>query len=153
MGILHKIITSAEKDQYQYQPAGWQTVNQSCWAASEEPPETSDSNITSSLEFFLQRNHSQSFYTVWDTQDQGSLHSNLRFKCLLNKNSRTITLLVTLTSITSNTLSSLLFHNLPDDPYRLASSFGWYLHFANILSVIGLVGAIRVSFPAFQNHA
>ncbi|TVY92893.1 hypothetical protein LAWI1_G005142 [Lachnellula willkommii] len=57
--------------------------------------------------------------------------------------SRTVTLTVALATLTSNILSSLLFAQLPDDPYHLASNFGVYLHFANILSVFGFIGALR----------
>jgi len=61
---------------------------------------------------------------------------------------RTITLVVAIATLASNILSSVLFHQLPDDPYHLASNFGWYLHFANVLSVFGFIGAVRVSlFP------
>jgi len=56
---------------------------------------------------------------------------------------RAITLLVALATLTSNTLSSLLFAQLPDDPYHLARTFGWYLHFANVGSVFGFIGALR----------
>lgn len=62
---------------------------------------------------------------------------------------RAITLLVALATLTSNTLSSLLFAQLPDDPYHLARTFGWYLHFANVGSVFGFIGALRVSFFFF----
>jgi hypothetical protein len=57
---------------------------------------------------------------------------------------RTITLVVALATLTSNILSSLLFSQLPDDPFHLASNFRWYLHFANVLSVFGFVGSLRV---------
>jgi hypothetical protein len=57
---------------------------------------------------------------------------------------RSVALLVALATLTSNILSSLLFSQLPDDPYHLAANFGWYLHFANILSVFGFIGAVRV---------
>jgi hypothetical protein len=61
---------------------------------------------------------------------------------------RTITLMVAIATLASNILSSVLFHQLPDDPYHLASNFGWYLHFANVLSVFGFIGAVRVGlFP------
>jgi len=69
--------------------------------------------------------------------------------------SRTITLIVALATLTSNTLSSLLFAQLPDDPFHLASNFGWYLHFANILSVFGFIGALRqhaLSVAIFANY-
>jgi hypothetical protein len=71
---------------------------------------------------------------------------------------RTITLTIALATLTSNILSSLLAAQLPDDPYHLAVNFGWYLHFANILSVFGFIGALRVcSLPVcnpipFQNN-
>ncbi len=57
---------------------------------------------------------------------------------------RTVTLVVAISTLTSNALSSVLFSQLPDDPYHLASKFGWYLHFANLLSVFGFIGALRV---------
>jgi len=66
-----------------------------------------------------------------------------------------VTLVVALATLTSNILSSLLFAQLPDDPYHLASNFGWYLHFANILSVFGFIGALRqhaLSVAIFANY-
>jgi hypothetical protein len=57
---------------------------------------------------------------------------------------RTITLVVAIATLTSNVLTSLLFAQLPDDTYHLASNFSWYLHFANVLSVFGFIGAVRV---------
>jgi hypothetical protein len=63
----------------------------------------------------------------------------------MNFYKRTITLVVAIATLASNILSSVLFHQLPDDPYHLASNFGWYLHFANVLSVFGFIGAVRVS--------
>jgi hypothetical protein len=74
------------------------------------------------------------FLHIWDSSTDGDM-------CY-----RTVTLVVAIATLTSNTLSSLLFHQLPDDPYHLASNFGWYLHFANILSVFGFIGALRVCF-------
>jgi len=68
---------------------------------------------------------------------------------------RTITLVVAIATLTSNTLSSLLFAQLPDDPFHLASNFGWYLHFANVLSVFGFIGALRqhaLSIAIFANY-
>ena len=65
---------------------------------------------------------------------------------------RTITLVVAIATLTSNILSLVLFHQLPDDPYHLASNFGWYLHFANVLSVFGFIGAVRVS-PHLPTHS
>jgi len=62
----------------------------------------------------------------------------------LTHRNRTITLFVALATLSSNILSSILFHNLPDDPFHLARNFGGYLHFANLLSIFGLVGALRV---------
>jgi hypothetical protein len=61
---------------------------------------------------------------------------------------RSITIAVAVATLVSNTLSSILFSQLPDDPFHLASNFGWYLHFANILSVFGFIGALRVSILA-----
>jgi hypothetical protein len=52
---------------------------------------------------------------------------------------------VALSTLSSNVLSSVLFSQLPDDPYHLAGNFGWYLHFANILSLFGFIGSLRVS--------
>ncbi|KAH6674674.1 hypothetical protein B0J14DRAFT_19700 [Halenospora varia] len=69
--------------------------------------------------------------------------------------SRTITLAVAIATLASNTLSSILFLHLPDDPLHLASNFGWYLHFANILSVFGCIGAMRkhaLSIAIFANY-
>ncbi|PVH86331.1 hypothetical protein DL98DRAFT_510942 [Cadophora sp. DSE1049] len=63
---------------------------------------------------------------------------------------RTITLIVALATLTSNVLSALFFYQLPDDPYHLASNFGWYLHFANLLSVFGFIGALRVCLSYFS---
>ena len=60
---------------------------------------------------------------------------------------RTITVVVALATLTSNVLSSLLFHRFPDDPYHLARNYGWYLHFANVLSVFGFIGSVRVRAP------
>jgi hypothetical protein len=61
---------------------------------------------------------------------------------------RTITLVVAIATLTSNVLTSLLFAQLPDDTYHLASNFSWYLHFANILSIFGFIGAVRVCSPS-----
>jgi hypothetical protein len=58
--------------------------------------------------------------------------------------SRTITLVVAVGTLSSNILYSVLFHHLPDDAFHLARNFGLYLHFANVLSVFGLIGALRV---------
>lgn len=69
--------------------------------------------------------------------------------------SRTVTIIVALATLTSNGLSALLFHQLPDDPYHLSSAFGWYLHFANLLSVFGFIGAVRkhaLSIAIFANY-
>jgi hypothetical protein len=69
--------------------------------------------------------------------------------------SRTITLVVAIATLTSNTLSTVLFHQLPDDPYKLASNFSWYLHFANVLSIFGFIGALRqhaLSVTIFSNY-
>ncbi|KAG4412301.1 hypothetical protein IFR04_014560 [Cadophora malorum] len=68
---------------------------------------------------------------------------------------RTITLIVALATLASNILSALFFYQLPDDPYHLASNFGWYLHFANLLSVFGFIGALRQHAPSvaiFANY-
>ncbi|PQE30224.1 hypothetical protein CJF32_00003637 [Rutstroemia sp. NJR-2017a WRK4] len=69
--------------------------------------------------------------------------------------SRGVTFAVALATLISNTLSSVLFQQLPDDPYHLAGNFGWYLHFANILSIFGFVGAVRehaLSVAIFSNY-
>jgi len=69
--------------------------------------------------------------------------------------SRTITLVVALATLGSNVFSSVLFSQLPDDPYHLASNFRWYLHFANILSVFGFLGSLRqhaLSIAIFSNY-
>jgi hypothetical protein len=63
---------------------------------------------------------------------------------------RTITLVVAVATLTSNALSSILFAQLPDDAYHLASNFSWYLHFANVLSVFGFIGALRVCTSALK---
>jgi len=60
------------------------------------------------------------------------------------RGSRTITLAVAIATLTSNILSSLLFTQSPDDPYHLAQNFRVYLHFANVASVFGFIGALRV---------
>jgi hypothetical protein len=65
---------------------------------------------------------------------------------------RTVTLVVAIATLTSNALSSALFSQLPDDPYHLASKFGWYLHLANVLSVFGFIGALRVWIFSFINR-
>lgn len=70
---------------------------------------------------------------------------------LLQRN-RTVTLVVALATLMSNILSSVLFHQLPDDPYHLARNFGWYLHFANVLSVFGFIGALRVCLLSICFH-
>ncbi|KAG9237950.1 hypothetical protein BJ875DRAFT_109260 [Amylocarpus encephaloides] len=69
--------------------------------------------------------------------------------------SRTITLVVAIATLTSNILWSILFSQFPDDLYHFATNFGWYLHFANILSVFGFVGALRqhaLSIAIFSNY-
>ncbi|KAH8816848.1 hypothetical protein F5884DRAFT_777624 [Xylogone sp. PMI_703] len=68
---------------------------------------------------------------------------------------RTVTIIVALATLTSNGLSALLFHQLPDDPYHLSRAFSWYLHFANLLSVFGFIGAVRkhaLSIAIFANY-
>lgn len=47
-------------------------------------------------------------------------------------------------TLTSNVLLSVLVHHLPDDQFSMASNYALYLHFANILSVFGIVGALKV---------
>lgn len=69
---------------------------------------------------------------------------------LMPHSNRTITLVVAIATLTSNVLSSLLFAQLPDDAYHLASNFSWYLHFANVLSVFGFIGALRVCAPTLN---
>lgn len=69
--------------------------------------------------------------------------------------SRTITFVVAIATLASNVISSLLFSQLPDDPYHLAGNFRWYLHFANILSFFGLLGSLRqhaLSIAIFSNY-
>lgn len=69
--------------------------------------------------------------------------------------SRTITLVVAIATLTSNGLTSLLFAQLPDDTYHLASNFSWYLRFANILSIFGFIGALRqhaLSIALFSHY-
>lgn len=58
---------------------------------------------------------------------------------------RTISLLIAAATLSSNALSSLLFHQLPDDPYHISANFSSYLYFANLVSVLGLLGAFCVS--------
>ncbi|ESZ96361.1 hypothetical protein SBOR_3257 [Sclerotinia borealis F-4128] len=57
--------------------------------------------------------------------------------------SRPTTLLIALLTLANNTLSSLLIHQLPDDPFHLAVHYSFYLHFANVLSIFGVIGALR----------
>lgn len=69
--------------------------------------------------------------------------------------SRTVTIVVALATLTTNAFSLLLCYHLPDDPYHLAQNFGWYLHFANVLSVFGFIGALRqhaLSIAIFANY-
>jgi hypothetical protein len=101
--------------------------------------------------------------TEWDFLGHGSLAFS--FVCLpmvvflgqssklMPYSNRTITLVVAIATLTSNALSSLLFAQLPDDTYHLASNFSWYLHFANVLSVFGFIGALRVRASALNGHA
>ncbi|KAI9832186.1 MAG: hypothetical protein M1819_004538 [Sarea resinae] len=56
---------------------------------------------------------------------------------------RTITITLSAVAIIYNTLSAYLFHHLPDDSFHLALSFCAYSHFASLLSILGLIGAIR----------
>ncbi|APA10886.1 hypothetical protein sscle_07g056560 [Sclerotinia sclerotiorum 1980 UF-70] len=56
---------------------------------------------------------------------------------------RSTTLLIAFLSLTSNTLSSIFVHQLPDDPFHLAANYGMYLHFANVMSVFGVIGGFR----------
>jgi hypothetical protein len=72
---------------------------------------------------------------------------------LMPYSNRTITLVVAIATLTSNVLSSILFAQLPDDAYHLASNFSWYLHFANVLSVFGFIGALRVRASVLNGHA
>ncbi|ATZ52453.1 hypothetical protein BCIN_08g01720 [Botrytis cinerea B05.10] len=69
--------------------------------------------------------------------------------------SRSTTLLIAFLSLTSNTLSSIFFHQLPDEPFHLAVNYGLYLHFANVMSVFGVIGALRkhsLSILCFSNY-
>ncbi|KAG0650446.1 hypothetical protein D0Z07_2949 [Hyphodiscus hymeniophilus] len=71
------------------------------------------------------------------------------------RRNRTITLCVAIATLASNIISSVLFHQLPDDPLHLARNFGWYLHLANVLSVFGFIGALRehaLSIAIFANY-
>lgn len=64
-------------------------------------------------------------------------------------------MVVAIATLASNVISSLLFSQLPDDPYHLAGNFRWYLHFANILSFFGLLGSLRqhaLSIAIFSNY-
>ncbi|CAD6444206.1 128dd651-2ed3-4341-8248-d2037de41997 [Sclerotinia trifoliorum] len=56
---------------------------------------------------------------------------------------RSTTLLIAFLSLTSNILSSIFVHQLPDDPFHLATNYGMYLHFANVMSVFGVIGGLR----------
>jgi hypothetical protein len=64
---------------------------------------------------------------------------------------RTITLLVALATLASNVISSVLFSQLPDDPFHLASNFRWYLHFANVLSVFGFLDFSFSNFSCLES--
>ncbi|KAF7935594.1 hypothetical protein EAE99_002574 [Botrytis elliptica] len=69
--------------------------------------------------------------------------------------SRSTTLLIAFLSLTSNTLSSIFFHQLPEEPFHLAVNYGLYLHFANVMSVFGVIGALRkhsLSILCFSNY-
>jgi len=61
---------------------------------------------------------------------------------------RIITALIASATLATNIFESILFHRLPDDPYHLATNFSVYLHFANVLSVFGLVGALTQHGPS-----
>lgn len=68
---------------------------------------------------------------------------------------RTISLLIAAATLSSNALSSLLFHQLPDDPYHISANFSSYLYFANLVSVLGLLGAFcqhALSVSIFSNY-
>jgi len=68
---------------------------------------------------------------------------------------RTTSLLIAAATLCSNALSSLLFHQLPDDPYHIASNFSSYLYFANLVSILGLIGAFNqhaISISIFSNY-
>jgi len=66
---------------------------------------------------------------------------------------RIVTALIASATLAANIFESLLFHRLPDDPYHLATNFSVYLHFANILSVFGLVGALTEHGPSIAFFA
>ncbi|RAL64867.1 hypothetical protein DID88_001463 [Monilinia fructigena] len=55
--------------------------------------------------------------------------------------SRTSTLLIATLFLASTTLSTFFIHQLPDDPLHLALHYGAYLHFANVMSIFGVIGA------------
>lgn len=68
---------------------------------------------------------------------------------------RTISLLIAAATLSSNALSSLVFHQLPDDPYHIAANFSSYLYFANLVSVLGLIGSFcqhALSVSIFSNY-
>jgi hypothetical protein len=65
---------------------------------------------------------------------------------------RVITVLVALSTLTANILSIILCYHAADDS-PLAASLSIYLHLANIGSVFGLIGALRVCslfFPSIH---
>ncbi|KAJ8068933.1 hypothetical protein OCU04_002615 [Sclerotinia nivalis] len=66
-----------------------------------------------------------------------------RLRSRSTTSTRSTTLLIALLSLTSNTLSSIFVHQLPDDPFHLAANYGMYLHFANVMSVFGVIGGLR----------
>jgi hypothetical protein len=63
---------------------------------------------------------------------------------MLSRNYRLIALLVTAGTLSMNVLLSLLFRQLPDDPYHLAERVGIYCHVANVIGVFGHIGILSV---------
>ncbi|KAG9244980.1 hypothetical protein BJ878DRAFT_479660 [Calycina marina] len=57
--------------------------------------------------------------------------------------SRTMTISIAAFLLSYSILSLLLLSQLPDERFHFAQLFGWYLHFASMLSVFGAIGALR----------
>jgi hypothetical protein len=57
---------------------------------------------------------------------------------------RTIALAVALATLASNAVASALLSQLESDPYGLTGALECYLHLANVLSVFGFIGSLRV---------
>lgn len=57
---------------------------------------------------------------------------------------RTAALSVALATLASNAITSMLLGQVESDPYGLVGAFECYLHMANVLSVFGFIGSLRV---------